>query len=185
MRNIYHLLGSYYSGLAPSISPFGRELRRREKVRLFPAPRCAASSRAIEGIFHSDLTDVKTPQERRLLRGFGAVDLSLRSRASSAGKGSSLSRSALRRLLARNRRNFPFRSYGHHAKRRPKKVAFLRGAVDRNRTDTGSPPTDFESVASASFTTTACHGKNYSIVRWKNQAFFLRFLQKHGRRGTM
>ena len=115
--------------VVPSISPFGRELRRREKVRLFPTPRCAASSHAIEGIFHSDLTDVKTPQERRLLRGFGAVD--------------------------------------------------------RNRTDTGSPPTDFESVASASFTTTAYYGKNYSIVRGKNQAFFLRFLQKHGRRGTM
>ena len=70
-----------------------------------------------------------------------------------------------------------------------KKFKLLRlGAVDRNRTDTGSPPTDFESVASASFTTTAfCERmyENYSIDFAKKQVFFQIFLQNRGKHGTI
>lgn len=65
---------------------------------------------------------------------------------------------------------------------------FWIGAVDRNRTDTGSPPTDFESVASASFTTTAfCERmyENYSIDFAKKQVFFQIFLQNRGKHGTI
>ena len=54
-----------------------------------------------------------------------------------------------------------------------KKFKLLRvGAVDRNRTDTGSPPTDFESVASASFTTTAYNGKIIVQFEGKIKRFF-------------
>lgn len=53
------------------------------------------------------------------------------------------------------------------------------GAVDRNRTDTGSPPTDFESVASASFTTTALNKEIIVQLKRKIKRFFLDSCKKN------
>ncbi len=63
-------------------------------------------------------------------------------------------------------------------KRHPKRMSFF-GAAGRSRTGTGSPPTDFESVASANFTTAAYSlalTESYYITLFERlQVFFKNF----------
>ena len=70
------------------------------------------------------------------------------------------------RLLTRYHKKYPLWTRG-----------IFCGAADRSRTDTGSPPTDFESVASANFTTAAYLQNiyDYTIYVLKMQAILIRF----------
>ena len=107
--------------------------------RPFHARPFAASSRGIEGIF-----DLSRHKCRRALPAVGSF------------VGGVAPRPFHARPFAASSRGIEgiFDSFAAPKKAGAKTPAFF-GAVDRNRTDTGSPPTDFESVASASFTTTA------------------------------